>query len=82
VKLVLPAGWSCVPAVSRFTVAPDGSAKTSVSIHIPNSFHDTHGRLAIAADVLADGKYLGQIAEAVIDVRAEPPPATRTAAGF
>jgi len=83
VAIAMPSGWQAVPAVSRITVQPGESGKAEFAITIPRDFHAPHSRIAIAADVLADRKYLGQIAEAVIDVRAsEPPSAAQTAAGF
>ena len=83
IALALPRGWSCHPAVSRMSVEPHGEARTTVVVKIPNGYHAVHQRVAIAADVLEDGKYLGQIAEAVIDVRsAMPSPAALTTTGF
>ncbi len=73
VVLALPATWSCVPAISAFSVRAGQTAATSISITIPADFRNMRSRIAIAADVLADGKYLGQIAEAVIEVGAKPP---------
>ena len=83
IALVLPQGWTCHPAVAKLSIASGGEARTSVEVQIPEHFHAAHQRVAIAADVLADSKYLGQIAEAVIDVRSpESPPQARTAGGF
>ncbi len=83
IALVLPRGWNSDPATVKLRVPPGGTGKAPVSISIPKDFRASRQRLAVAADVVADGKYLGQIAEAVIDVRTvEPTPAERTAAGF
>ncbi len=68
VALALPAGWRCAPKISKFTVPARESAQASVSITIPSDFQATQSRIAIAADVMCDGEYLGQIAEAVIDL--------------
>ncbi len=83
ISLIVPSRWKAQPKVSRVAVFGNGEAMVPVSVTIPADFHASRSRLAIAADVLADGKYLGQIAEAVIDVRnPDIPPAARTAAGF
>lgn len=83
IALSLPPGWQCDPALVNVDVAARQAAKTSISITIPLDWRSSHPRLAIAADVLADGTYLGQIAEAVIEVRTPAlPPAARNAAGF
>lgn len=68
VALALPAGWRCAPKISKFTVPARESAQASVSITIPSDFQATQSRIAIAADVMCDGEYRGQIAEAVIDL--------------
>jgi hypothetical protein len=39
-------------------------------VTIPRSWQPPAPRLAIAADVLADGRYLGQITEAVVEMKA------------
>jgi hypothetical protein len=83
IALALPQGWSCQPAIAKVTIPARGEARASVEINIPHGFRAAQQRVAIAADVLADGQYLGQIAEAVIDVRdPEPSPKTLTAGGF
>ncbi|MBV8073678.1 MAG: MBL fold metallo-hydrolase [Acidobacteriaceae bacterium] len=83
IALVLPAGWRSDPPSLKMSVQPNEVAKAPVSIIIPRDFRASHTRLAIAADVIANDIYLGQIAEAVVDVRTiEPSPAERTDAGF
>jgi glyoxylase-like metal-dependent hydrolase (beta-lactamase superfamily II) len=67
--LVLPKGWRSAPAKLRVKAAPGETAKASFTVTIPAGWRGPYSRVAIAADVMADGKYLGQIAEAVIDVR-------------
>jgi hypothetical protein len=44
----------------------DGSAAFSVAI--PADWDRAKPRVALAADIRADGKYLGQIAEGVADI--------------
>lgn len=68
IVLMLPEGWTCQPEVAHLSVEGHGEARSSVEIKIPHGFRTVQQRIAIAADVLADGRYLGQIAEAVIDV--------------
>jgi hypothetical protein len=65
---VLPPGWRTEPGTIKLAVeaGQTGSAKFRVSV--PKGWHPTQPRLAIAADVKVNGRYLGQIAEAVIDV--------------
>ncbi len=67
--LVLPGGWRSTPSPISLTAGPKSSAKTEATITIPANWTNPLSRVAIALDVLADGKYLGQIAEAVVDVR-------------
>jgi hypothetical protein len=66
--LVLPAGWKASPELLDMTIAPgqDGSAPFSASI--PEDWDKAKPRVAMAADVRADGQYLGQIAEGVADI--------------
>ncbi len=68
VALALPKGWRSEPGTVRLRVGPLGSAKAKFGITIPQEFVARESRVAFAADVLADGRYLGQIAEAVVDV--------------
>jgi hypothetical protein len=65
----------------KLSISPGESG--NVPVTIPRAWAGAPVRLAIAVDVKADGKYLGQIAEAVIDVRASGiPAAATTASGF
>jgi hypothetical protein len=66
--LVLPAGWKASTEVLELTIPPgqDGSAGGTVTV--PDDWDRNRPRVALAADVRADGKYLGQIAECVADV--------------
>jgi hypothetical protein len=49
--------------------APGETAKTGFDVTVPASWKNPLARVAIAVDVMADGKYLGQIAEAVVDIQ-------------
>jgi len=68
IALILPEGWTCRPAITKLNVAPQGRQRAGVEITAPRNFHASQRRIAIAADVFADGRYLGQIAEALIDI--------------
>jgi glyoxylase-like metal-dependent hydrolase (beta-lactamase superfamily II) len=80
-RLVLPPGWTHDPQLMEFTVDPGASRATAFRVSIPKSWRGKEERLAIAADVLAGNKYLGQIAEAVVDIARVPagPSAAQTA---
>lgn len=67
--LVLPQGWRGSPSEISVTVDGKSEAKAEAEISIPAAWSGPLSRIAIALDVVADGKYLGQIAEAVVDVR-------------
>jgi len=48
---------------------PAGSdGKTGFSIAIPEIWDPNKPRVAVAAGIVADGHYLGQVAEGVVDV--------------
>ncbi len=47
----------------------NGKASRPVEIAIPRGWVAPGPRFAIAADVMRDGKYLGEITEAVVEVR-------------
>ena len=66
--LVLPDGWRSVPARISLTADAKTEASTKAMISIPANWSNPLPRVAIALDVMADGKYLGQIAEAVMDI--------------
>ncbi len=69
VALVTPPEWKVEPGVVKFEVPANATAQHPVSIAIPKSWTPRAPRLAIAADVAADGKYLGEITEAVVDMK-------------
>ncbi len=70
VALVLPEGWSAEPEVLRLEAPPRNHARGSFLIKTSRERPHGQPRVAIAADVMADGKYLGQITEAVVDLPA------------
>ena len=66
--LVLPEGWKASPAVNTLEVPAGRDGKTAFSLTIPANWVGRQSRVAVAADIVADGQYLGQIAEGVVDV--------------
>ncbi len=67
--LVLPDGWRCEPARARVSVPPKSLGKSVFRVGVPAGWVSPLPRVAIAADIMADAQYLGQIAEAVVDVK-------------
>jgi len=63
--LVLPKGWTASPR----EVSIRGDGKAVFTVKIPAGWHGSESRVAIAADMMVDGRYVGQIAEAVVDIR-------------
>jgi glyoxylase-like metal-dependent hydrolase (beta-lactamase superfamily II) len=68
-ELVLPPGWRSAQGPLQLTVAPSAEGHVGARFTIPSRWSAPTPRVAIALDVMADGKYLGQIAEAVVDLR-------------
>lgn len=67
--LVVPDGWDFSPRVVTIAAEAKSNGTAEATITIPASWSNPSPRVAFALDVLVDGKYLGQIAEAVIDIR-------------
>jgi glyoxylase-like metal-dependent hydrolase (beta-lactamase superfamily II) len=67
--LVLPAGWQAAPEILHLTIAPHADAAGSFRVTIPENWDRAKPRVALAADVVADGQYLGEIAEGVADIQ-------------
>ena len=68
IALIAPSEWKIEPDVLRFEASPGEKAHRDFRIQVPKSWQPASPRFAVAADVMCDGKYLGQIAEAVVDV--------------
>jgi glyoxylase-like metal-dependent hydrolase (beta-lactamase superfamily II) len=66
--LILPAGWKASPEVLSLTIPANGDGSGGFTLTIPPGWDRSQPRVALAADILADGQYLGEIAEAVVDV--------------
>jgi len=69
IALIAPAEWNIVPDVLKFEAPSNGKAAQAFQVTIPRAWQPPAPRLAIAADVLADGRYLGQITEAVVEMK-------------
>ena len=67
--LVLPAGWKASPERVALTVAPRQDSSAGFSVTIPQEWDPERPRVAVAADIRADGKYLGQVAEGVVNIQ-------------
>ena len=62
--------WEIDPLTHAFTfVGAKAEAHLETSFSVPSKWPSSSPRIAIALDVMVDDKYLGQIAEAVVDVR-------------
>ena len=70
-RLILPEDWSADPESGRITAAPGEKKIVDFTLHIPASQPTTHRRQAFTLDATLDGQYLGQLAEAVVDLRPE-----------
>ncbi len=68
IGLVAPAEWRIEPEVMRIEAPSRGVARFPLRIQIPDNWQPDCPRFAIAADVVCDGKYLGQISEAVVEL--------------
>lgn len=68
VAFVLPAGWRTEPELLHFEAPARGTASRQFRLFAARGGVKSAPRLAIAADVTADGKHLGQIAEAVVNI--------------
>jgi hypothetical protein len=66
--LVLPAGWKVSPEVASLTVAAGGDGTAGFTLAVPENWDRSKPRVALAADIMADGQYLGEIAEGVVDI--------------
>lgn len=70
VALVTPAAWTVEPEVLRFDAAPGVITARKATFAIPRDWRATSPRFAITADVVRDEKYLGQVTEAIVEMRA------------
>ena len=68
VFLVAPGEWHIEPEILHFDAAAGTKVSQAFNIHIPRDWQPSSPRFAVAADVMCNGKYLGQITEAVVDI--------------
>ncbi len=68
VALAAPGEWRIEPEVLKFEVAARSKASHELGVTIPRGWTPRASRFAIAADVVRDGRYLGQITEAVVEL--------------
>jgi len=66
--LVLPPGWTAAPEVAALTIPAKGDGSAGFTMTVPAGWDRARPRVAVAADVVADGQYLGEIAEGVVDI--------------
>jgi glyoxylase-like metal-dependent hydrolase (beta-lactamase superfamily II) len=66
--LVLPAGWRASPEVASIAVPANGDSSAGFTLTVPQGWDRARPRVALAADIMSDGQYLGEIAEGVVDV--------------
>jgi hypothetical protein len=69
VALVAPAEWRIEPDHLKLEVPARSSTTAPVKVSVPKDWASSSPRFAIAADVMRDGRYLGQITEAVVDLK-------------
>jgi hypothetical protein len=69
VELVLPNGWLSNPKSVELKLTPYARTMAPVSVHIPDTYKFQYPRIAITADVTYDGRKLGQIVEATVELR-------------
>ena len=68
-SLDLPEGWTAKPSKGKIAVKPGKKGIAPFTLSIPNSYSSAYRRQAFTLDATIDGKRLGQIAEAVVDLR-------------
>ena len=66
--LTLPAKWSCEPTGVELELAPGCQGRADVVVSVPEGCVSRWPKQVITADVTFNGKRLGEIAEAVIEL--------------
>ncbi len=72
IALAAPYDWRIAPETATLKIPANSQASTNESIAIPRDWTPPAPRFAIAAEVLRDGRYIGQITEAVIEIPQYP----------
>lgn len=67
VSLVTPDGWLVEPDFDVLEIHPRKQGYVNFRVSIPDGYHFPYPRIAMAADVVYDGKHLGQITEATVE---------------
>ena len=70
-RLALPEAGTATPEVVRLELRRAGSARRPTCACIPADYVFRYPRVAIAADVVFDGRRLGQITEATVETAGE-----------
>jgi glyoxylase-like metal-dependent hydrolase (beta-lactamase superfamily II) len=68
-RLVLPPGWRAGSQPLTLSIGAGADAQIDTTFTVPGNWSGTMPRVAIALDVVVNGKHVGQIAEAVVDLR-------------
>jgi glyoxylase-like metal-dependent hydrolase (beta-lactamase superfamily II) len=68
-RLVLPSGWSAEPDSGSLTAAVGEKVVHDFVLRIPASQSATYRRQAFTLDATINGKHVGELAEAVVDLR-------------
>jgi hypothetical protein len=71
IALVAPQEWDIEPDVLRFETPAQTKVAQAFQIRIPREWRPASPRFAVAADVICDRKYLGQITEAIVELDQE-----------
>jgi len=66
--LVAPSEWRIEPDIVRLDIPARSKQAARLIVTAPKSWNAPGPRFAIAADVVRDGKYLGEITEAVVEM--------------
>jgi len=68
---VLPDGLSAIPNSGTMAVAPGEKGVVDFVLRVPAAVATAYRRRAFTLDATIDGQHLGQLAEAVADLRPE-----------
>jgi hypothetical protein len=66
--LIAPRDWKVTPGLVKLEIAAGATARRTLEVQIPSGWQSPAPRFAIALDVVRNGRYLGQITEAVCEV--------------
>ncbi len=64
-------GWSATPETGRLTAQAGEKVKKDFVLRVPATQSAHYRRQAFTLDATIDGQHLGQLAEAVVDLRPE-----------